>query len=76
MGIPGLTRALRPYLTTTTLSGESVVIDGPALAYTMLHYCNFQQPLQDAILGRLSYASIGQYTIQWLDKLRDNNIHV
>ncbi|RGP80103.1 hypothetical protein FLONG3_1637 [Fusarium longipes] len=70
MGIPRLISTLEPYVVHGVLDNESVVIDGPALAYHILYICNrhgIPQP---------SYKILGDTTIAWLDKLIERGVNV
>ncbi|PNY24907.1 Uncharacterized protein TCAP_05183 [Tolypocladium capitatum] len=68
MGIPYLTATLKPYAVRRPLQDEAVVIDGPALAYHILHVCranNISQP---------TYQLLGQSTVAWLDELSSHGV--
>ncbi|KAG8428129.1 hypothetical protein J3459_006027 [Metarhizium acridum] len=68
MGISHLYTTLRPLATWAALENEAVVIDGPALAYHILHICRasgIQQP---------SYALLNRVTVSWLDSLCRHNV--
>ncbi|GKU16467.1 unnamed protein product [Fusarium langsethiae] len=70
MGIPRLISTLEPYVVHGVLDNESVVIDGPALAYHALYICNrhgIPQP---------SYKVLGETTIAWLDVLTERGVNV
>ncbi|KAH8681273.1 XPG domain containing-domain-containing protein [Xylariales sp. PMI_506] len=76
MGIPGLTNALSPHANLAPLSGESVVVDGPALVYTIWESIMYNQPLPSALVGHVPYSALEQGLISWLDKLRASGVHV
>lgn len=75
MGIPGLSKALDQYAVLTTLEG-SVVIDGPALVYRLWESMIKDQPVSSLLLCQISYSSLGQSLIDWLDGLRAEGVHV
>ncbi|VUC20167.1 unnamed protein product [Clonostachys rosea] len=63
MGITGLTATLQPYGQSGVLTDQNVVIDGPALAYTILYICRSNG------ISQPSYDLLGRSVIQWLDTL-------
>jgi hypothetical protein len=68
MGVPHLIATLQPRAEHRLFENERVVIDGPALAYHILHLCrlhNVNQP---------SYTLLGQTTMLWLEKLLESNV--
>ncbi|KAK7981984.1 DNA replication initiation factor cdc45 [Apiospora saccharicola] len=76
MGIPGLSTALRPYGKHATLSGQSVVIDGPALVHRIWEAVMAQQSLESATLGHVPYAALGEGFVNWLNLLHAGNVTV
>ncbi|KAH6607933.1 hypothetical protein Trco_004246 [Trichoderma cornu-damae] len=70
MGIPHLITTLESYASHEILQHQTVVIDGPALAYHVLHLCR----TQGAILP--SYCLLGQFVIDWLDRLEDQQVTI
>lgn len=69
MGIPNLTSTLLPFAKYKVLqSGDTVVIDGPALAYHILNICNRDDQAHP------SYDILGETTIRWLDEFTDRGI--
>ncbi|KAK7956751.1 DNA replication initiation factor cdc45 [Apiospora aurea] len=76
MGIPGLSAAVRPYGKPTTLSGQSVVIDGPALVHRIWEAVMNQQSLESATLGHVPYAVLGEGFVNWLNLLHAGNVIV
>ncbi|PHH60827.1 hypothetical protein CDD81_1124 [Ophiocordyceps australis] len=70
MGIPRLTSTLQPYGFELRLQGETVVIDGPALAYHILHICRSNGEPQPA------YSVIGYTTITWLNELYSQRVAI
>ncbi|KAI1853272.1 hypothetical protein JX266_001978 [Neoarthrinium moseri] len=76
MGIPGLTRTLKPYAVDTTLRGKSVVVDGPALVHRVWETVMANQTRASVILGHISYQQLVQAVIDWLDRLRACGVHV
>lgn len=70
MGIPRLISTLEPYVFHGILDNESIVIDGPALAYHVLYICNrhgIPQP---------PYNVLGETTIAWLDALVERGVNM
>lgn len=74
MGIRGLTSTLRPFAERSELSGR-VVVDGPGLAYHILHVARVQNAVSTT-LEDPSYASLGSAAVQWLDTLQSYGIQV
>ncbi|KUI68290.1 hypothetical protein VM1G_04144 [Cytospora mali] len=74
MGIRGLTSTLKPFASRSELRGR-VVIDGPALAYHILHICRVSLASSTA-LEEPPYSVLGSTAIQWLDGLHDCGIEV
>ncbi|KAJ4213459.1 hypothetical protein NW759_010878 [Fusarium solani] len=70
MGIPHLISTLEPYAVHGVLDNDRVVIDGPALAYHILHICNRHGIVQP------SYQLLGDTTIAWLDELVSRGVSV
>lgn len=68
MGIPHLITTLERYASDKTLQNQTVVIDGPALAYHILHLCRNQGASQP------SYSLLSRVVIDWLDRLRDQQV--
>ena len=68
MGIPHLISTLEPYAVLSPLTGQDVVIDGPALAYHILNICRgngLNYPGPD-VLGRTA--------VQWLEELTSHSV--
>jgi hypothetical protein len=63
MGITGLTATLQPYGVSGVFTDQHVVIDGPALAYTILSICRSNG------IAQPSYDLLSRSVIQWLDVL-------
>ncbi|KAI1815340.1 hypothetical protein GGS20DRAFT_340248 [Poronia punctata] len=76
MGIRGLRPALRQYGTPDSLSGETAVIDGPALVYRIIDGCIFQRQPADSFVCHPSYSTLGRLVIGWLDKLREHDVNM
>ncbi|KAK7998122.1 hypothetical protein PG989_006162 [Apiospora arundinis] len=76
MGIPGLSAALQPFGKPTILSGQSVVIDGPALVHRIWEAVMYQQSLESATLGHVPYAALGEGFVNWLNQLHAGNVKV
>ncbi|KAM0499786.1 hypothetical protein ACHAP8_005394 [Fusarium lateritium] len=70
MGIPRLISTLEPYVVHGVLDNESVVIDGPALAYHVLYICNRHE------IPHPSYKVLGDTAIAWLDALIERSVNV
>lgn len=68
MGVRRLASTLEPYAVHRRLQDESVVIDGPALAYHIASLCT-SNGVRDP-----SYALLGQIVAAWLDGLASNGI--
>lgn len=68
MGIPHLITTLERYASDKTLQNQTVVIDGPALAYHVLHICRIQGA------GQPSYSLLSQTVIDWLNRLKDQQV--
>ncbi|KAB5576464.1 XPG domain containing-domain-containing protein [Coniochaeta sp. 2T2.1] len=66
MGIPRLRQLLEPYAEQIDLKGRDIVIDGPGLAYHILHYC---QREATSLFDLPSHSLLGQTAIRWLDEL-------
>lgn len=74
MGIRGLTVTLKPFASRAELTGR-VVIDGPALAYHILHISRVELS-SSTTLEEPSYSVLGSKVVQWLDSLQDCGIEV
>ncbi|KAK4064802.1 uncharacterized protein Triagg1_8989 [Trichoderma aggressivum f. europaeum] len=70
MGIPHLITTLENYASHEILQHQVVVIDGPALAYHILHLCRFQGAIQP------SYGLLSRLVIEWLDRLEDQRVTI
>ncbi|KAL6884366.1 XPG domain-containing domain-containing protein [Trichoderma longibrachiatum] len=70
MGIPHLITTLESYASHEILQRQDVVIDGPALAYHVLHLCRMQGASQP------SYGLLTQLVIEWLDRLEDQRVTI
>jgi hypothetical protein len=75
MGIPHLITYLRPYATSVDLTGHSIVIDGPGLAYHVWHICLSSQPqYRNPFEAAPPYRLLGETAIKWLDELQAHNV--
>lgn len=74
MGIRGLTATLKPFAARSDLRGR-LVIDGPALAYHILHLCRVEL-MSSTALEEPSYSVLGSTVIRWLDSLQDCGLEV
>ncbi|TFA97506.1 hypothetical protein CCMA1212_010783 [Trichoderma ghanense] len=70
MGIPHLITTLESHASHEILQRQDVVIDGPALAYHVLHLCRLQGASQP------SYSLLSQLVIEWLDRLEDQQVTI
>ncbi|KAI5457200.1 XPG domain containing-domain-containing protein [Mariannaea sp. PMI_226] len=70
MGIPHLISTLEPFAVHGLLENQSVVIDGPALAYHVLHVCNRNG------VALPSYQLLGDVAVAWLDELSCRRVNV
>jgi hypothetical protein len=68
MGIPHLITTLERYASHEILQRQTIVIDGPALAYHILHLCRIQGASQP------SYSLLSKFVIDWLDRLKDQQV--
>jgi hypothetical protein len=73
MGIRHLITFLSPYATAVSLSGRSVVIDGPGFAHHIYYTCLGARPsARNPFEAAPSYRELQNVAIAWLDALRDN----
>ncbi|PHH92396.1 hypothetical protein CDD83_7577 [Cordyceps sp. RAO-2017] len=70
MGIPGLTTALQRFGAPHILQGDTLVIDGPALAHHILHVCRVNGATQP------SYRLVAHATLTWLDELVSRQVNI
>ncbi|KAI0875965.1 hypothetical protein GGS24DRAFT_260906 [Hypoxylon argillaceum] len=76
MGIQGLSSIGRRYGRFRPLSGDTVVIDGPALVYQILDGCMRKRPNTNGFICQPSYSTLGRTVIGWLEELRRHNVVV
>ncbi|KAI1749473.1 hypothetical protein F4782DRAFT_304409 [Xylaria castorea] len=76
MGIRGLGAAVRQYGKFSSLTGNTVVIDGPALVYQILDGCMRQRPATNGFICHPCYSTLGRMVIGWLKELRRHNVTV
>ncbi|KAI0508664.1 hypothetical protein F5B22DRAFT_658973 [Xylaria bambusicola] len=76
MGIRGLGVAVRRYGKFSSLNGDTVVIDGPALVHQIYDGCMRQRPPTNGFICQPSYATLGRMVTGWLDELRQHNVAV
>ncbi|KAK5634102.1 hypothetical protein RRF57_009816 [Xylaria bambusicola] len=76
MGIRGLGVAVRRYGKFSSLNGDTVVIDGPALVYQIYDGCMRQKPPTNGFICQPSYAALGRMVMGWLNELRQHNVSV
>lgn len=70
MGVSHLYNSFRPFAHADILDGDVVTIDGPALAYHVLHLCRANG------VNLPSYGFLGDVATSWLDKLVLHGISV
>jgi hypothetical protein len=70
MGIPHLISTLEPFAVHGLLDDQSIVIDGPGLAYHVLYICN----RNGVVLP--SYQLLGDTVVAWLDELVRRRVRV
>lgn len=76
MGIRGLGVAVRRYGKFSPLSGDTVVIDGPALVHRVYTGCMRQRPRTSSFICHPSYATLARMVIGWLDELQKYDVKV
>ncbi|KAI0546571.1 hypothetical protein F4679DRAFT_408522 [Xylaria curta] len=76
MGIRGLGAAVRQYGQFSSLSGNTAVIDGPALVYQILDGCMRQRPATNGFICHPCYSTLGRIVIGWLEELRQHNVTI
>lgn len=70
MGIQNLLSTLEPFAQPSQLDRRNVVIDGPALAYHILHKCTANGFLEP------SYELLGHSIVAWLNALVSHDVTV
>ncbi|KAI1090701.1 XPG domain containing-domain-containing protein [Rostrohypoxylon terebratum] len=76
MGLYGFASGLERLGTYSSLSGDSVVIDGPGLAHRISEYCMRRRPPLCGFATFPSYSIIGSTVIDWLNRLKTRNVNV
>ncbi|KAI1358378.1 hypothetical protein F5Y08DRAFT_321926 [Xylaria arbuscula] len=76
MGVRGLGAAVRRYGRFSPLSGDTVVVDGPALVHRVYDGCMRQRPPNAGFICQPSYAVLARMVIGWLEELRRHNVQV
>ncbi|KAI0023021.1 XPG domain containing-domain-containing protein [Xylariomycetidae sp. FL0641] len=76
MGIRGLGPAITRYASLVPLSGDTVVIDGPALAHRIYDRCLTHRPAKCGFICHPPYGLVGRMVIGWLEELRRHNVNV
>lgn len=76
MGIRGLSQAVQRYGVFSPLSGDSVVIDGPALVHRISEACMRQRPPESGFVCHPPYSLLSRMVIGWLDELKSHNVDV
>lgn len=67
---------MRRYGRFSSLSGDSVVIDGPSLVFQILHGCMLRGPDVKGFICHPSYSIVGRNVIGWLEDLQRYNVTV
>ncbi|KAI1414792.1 XPG domain containing-domain-containing protein [Hypoxylon sp. FL1857] len=76
MGIRGFSKAIQRYGVFSPLSGDSVVIDGPALVHRISEACMGQRPSSGGFVCHPPYSLLSRMVISWLDELKSHNVNV
>lgn len=76
MGIRGFSQAVQRYGIFSPLSGDSVVIDGPALVHRICDACMRQRPSGSGFVCHPPYTILSRMVIGWLDELKNHNVNV
>ncbi|KAI1340269.1 XPG domain containing-domain-containing protein [Xylariaceae sp. FL0016] len=77
MGIRGLSTALSRYGLFSSLSGDTVVIDGPALVHRIFEACMKLRTYDTGFACQYpSYSFLGLMIVGWLDELHSYNVKI
>ncbi|KAI0846755.1 XPG domain containing-domain-containing protein [Daldinia vernicosa] len=76
MGIRGFTQAIQRYGVFSPLSGDTVVIDGPALVHRISDAVCRQRPSTSGFVCHPPYSLLSRMVIGWLDELKGHNVNV
>jgi hypothetical protein len=76
MGIRGLSGPLHRYGTLSSLSGDTVVIDGPSLIHQIFHGCLETPQYFGRFHFQPSYSTLGRIVVEWLEDLRRCDVTV
>ncbi|KAI8961383.1 XPG domain containing-domain-containing protein [Daldinia sp. FL1419] len=76
MGIPGFSQALQRYGVFSPLSGNTVVIDGPALVHRISDAVCRQRPSTSGFVCHPPYSLLALMVIGWLEELKSHNVNV
>ncbi|XXG94829.1 hypothetical protein Hte_001088 [Hypoxylon texense] len=76
MGIRGFGQAVQRYGVFLPLTGDTVVIDGPALVHRISDACMRQRPFESGFVCHPPYSLLGRMVIGWLDELKNHNVTV
>ncbi|KAI0381957.1 XPG domain containing-domain-containing protein [Hypomontagnella monticulosa] len=76
MGIRGLGQAVQRYGVFSPLSGDSVVIDGPALVHRISEACMKQRAPESGFVCHPPYSLLSRMVIGWLDELKNHNVDI
>ncbi|KAI2629562.1 XPG domain containing-domain-containing protein [Hypoxylon sp. NC1633] len=76
MGIRGLARSVQECGAFSPLSGDSVVIDGPALVHRITDACMAQRLPGSGLVGHPPYSLLSHLVIGWLEDLKNHDVNV
>ncbi|OTB11620.1 hypothetical protein K445DRAFT_26339 [Daldinia sp. EC12] len=76
MGIRGFSQAIQRYGVFSPLSGDTVVIDGPALVHRISDAVCRQRPSTSGFVCHPPYSLLSRMVIGWLDELKSHNVNV
>lgn len=76
MGIRGFGQAVQRYGVFSPLSGDTVVIDGPALVHRISDACMRQRPSESGFVCQPPYSLLSRMVIGWLNELKNHDVNV
>ncbi|KAI1659851.1 XPG domain containing-domain-containing protein [Daldinia decipiens] len=76
MGIRGFTQGIQRFGVFSPLSGDTVVIDGPALVHRISDAVCRQRPSTSGFACQPPYSLLSRMVIGWLDELKNHNVNV
>ncbi|KAI1805930.1 XPG domain containing-domain-containing protein [Daldinia bambusicola] len=74
MGIRGFSQAIQRYGVFSSLSGDTVVIDGPALVHRISDAVCRQRPASSGFVCHPPYSLLSRMVIGWLDNLKSHGV--